>query len=311
MRRRHFVCATAGAVAAQFLDPRRARAQAADPPRTSRLFTGPVASPKAGIQYLLADRDRILCLVNDREKRESTIMATTPDGETIWRYSLPRGTYLSLGTDGAAVVVQNFNSLMEFLPPAGELKTVGSLGKTVAGTSRLEYAGDSFLFRVLAGRGEIWSLRGGIATKDNEFAADGVPPDALAAVVSPGELALVPIDGSGLFRVAIPAGTITRQPLSSGEVKRRREEFQISDSGGSSRFMVVLATGAGENGIVYAMLAPLGGLIAPVLRVDSGGAVSTWKGLLLTPRAVPLKLIASGAEIGVAYHDGSVAWYPV
>jgi hypothetical protein len=314
MKRRHFVCATAGAVAAQFLDPRRARGQAVDPmpvPRTSRLFAGPAASLKVGIQYIVADRNRILCLVNDREKREATITATNPDGETLWKYSLPRGMYLSLGTDGPAVVVQSFNSLMEFLPPTGELRSVGSLGKTVAGTRLLEYAGDSCFFRVAAGRGEIWSVRGGIVRKDKEFAADGVPPDALAAAVSPAELALVPTDGSGLFRVAIPAGTITRQPLASDEVKRRREESQIGEGGGQGGLMVVLATGGGEMGILYVMLAPLGGFIAPVLRIDSGGAVSTWKKLLLAPRAVPMKLIASGAEIGVAHHNGSVAWYPV
>jgi hypothetical protein len=158
------------------------------------------------------------------------IAATTTDGNLLWSYLLPRGNYASVGTHEGSVVI----FALRYIPSSGDLvprpilrvdpnngtivryPSDGTLSEisTDNETSTLCYAGDSTLFRIVAGLGEIWgldnALRQNVTGISSPTLAKKFP---LKALIAPDTIAVVDAIGMSMALISLRSASVRESSI--------------------------------------------------------------------------------------------------
>jgi hypothetical protein len=340
MKRRDFVYTGAAVVAGELLASIEAAAQAAptQPVRVLRTVDASATSANTACQDVIFDGQRFLSLYSPRggapATRQYSVAATTPGGDLLWHYALPKGGHVSLGTYSGMVV----SIAGAYTPPSGKpvLNPVWLLDPNTGSTSSsgqadangpLHYAGDSAFFRVVAGQGQIWSFNGALTLRQSGLAAQSFGAKfRLQDLVSTDTIAVASIDGNWLTRISVSSGTVQENAISGDFVPNVRSFYQSLQASFIARNgidpnkvaaqEVVSAIGGDQNGGVYALIVtPKDGKgVLPVVSFEQSGN-ATLLGKVQLPVSpsgvpdVPLKVAVIGSEICVLTSNGDAAWY--
>lgn len=344
MKRRDFVRGSAAMVGAA-LTKFNALAQTAPPLSATRILQLFDSSPDSGnliAKDVIFDGQKFLSLVTTGPtpgpgpnvfiagggpNAPYSVTATTPAGEKLWSYSLPKGRYLRLGTHAGMVAI--LGSVGDSARPiASRVLLLDSQSGNVTDFgpaqpfSNFRYAGDSTFFNLIEQQGEIWTL-GSALTK--EFG--GITVQALAYPAScieylqSGNIVVASRDGVSMAVISTSAGYAVEHPISSDLVTKSRDysasaSFPLSGSG-NAHVIIVAAIGGDQAGNILAIVNGPQRIKDGVslIQMDSSGNASNIGRIVLPFNASgipvsPTMLLGLGSEIGVVARNGSVAWYP-
>lgn len=341
MQRREIIYGMAGALAAS--KSAGAPSQGSDamqptpPARTTTLFNQSGASKHISVQCVLFCDGRLICLHKNALTEEPTVTCTTPDGSKLWAYELPKGSYLSLGTDQQRIIVHALycasdhgntpDCLVELDPATGRTGILGTVGSTNA-SGILHFAGDSRLFRLQSTGTEVWVIENRRPRKlerRNPMAVSFSGFQPHVELFAPDTMALVPVDGRSIFYSAVASGSVSEYPLVSPELTKGRAAYEARDrsrppapTGKTVKYstgLVIPAVGSDRSGTLYAVVSPFEKGVAPIVAIDQGGHVSASRSAQLPLRSTggfgaPRKLIVLPSELAIVLADGTVLWYP-
>ncbi|MEO7145279.1 MAG: hypothetical protein ABI165_17425, partial [Bryobacteraceae bacterium] len=195
--------------------------------RKTRLFDAISSTGVDLIQDTLLVQDSILSLHGDNKSRRWAVSCVDIGGTRLWSYPLPSGVYSGLGTSdsGNALLIHAFQTNYEGIPRKNCLLQldqasgkIGLLGLTdqTGTTSRMHFAGDSYLIRLGNSSVEVWNVNNGVPLVTNSaLVTPGGNAHCHVDVIAPGMVSLTPRTAECISMVSIPSGGAKTFPLSS------------------------------------------------------------------------------------------------
>jgi hypothetical protein len=177
---------------------------------------------------------------------------------------------------------------------------------------QLVFAGDSTFVRMDNAAVDVWRLSGSAIGGGQTHALQPCPVVPNFDLLSTATAVLTCSEGSTIATVDLVSGAVETHAINSAEVKAGIAAYQSRTASNPAMGHpgVIPATGSDGAGSIYGMVLPAQPSCVPVVKFDEGGNGSLWKSVQVGSKVPVRKLLLFPGEIGLAFADGSVSWYP-